>query len=185
MGAKRRPPLGLHPLAGESQDLGDRGLEVVVGDLAEGNPAQHAKRVGVAFEERLLAAGEEDAMYGLAGVGQAQAEQVADDLFAVKAHGDVTEVDLGLGAGLVALGDEGIHRSEASLDADLQASFGNVVAHDPVGQIGVLVFVQEAVGDPHRSAGRAGGCDGYRSPGADRCGSEAPRVRPQSPHRSG
>ncbi|MFE3456627.1 hypothetical protein ACFXKD_03720 [Nocardiopsis aegyptia] len=30
VGAKRRPPLGLHPLAGEPQDLGDCGLEVVV-----------------------------------------------------------------------------------------------------------------------------------------------------------
>lgn len=42
-GAERRPAFGLDPLPGESQYLGDRGLEVVVADLAERDPPSTLK----------------------------------------------------------------------------------------------------------------------------------------------
>ncbi|MGW4906318.1 hypothetical protein [Streptomyces sp. NPDC004270] len=49
----------------------------------------------VAFEERLLAAGSEDAVYRLAGIRQAHREQEHLDLLTGQTDRHVTEVDLG------------------------------------------------------------------------------------------
>jgi hypothetical protein len=51
---ERHPTLGFHTLPGKPQNLGDRGLEVVVTDLATRHPAEHPERVFVTFEEGLL-----------------------------------------------------------------------------------------------------------------------------------
>ncbi len=58
-----------------AQDLGDRGSEVVVTDLAGRHPAQRVESVDVALEERLLSEGGEDPVDRFPGVGQADANR--------------------------------------------------------------------------------------------------------------
>ena len=50
---ERRPPGGFDSLPGEPEDLGDRGPQVVVADLASGDTAERGERVDVSFQECL------------------------------------------------------------------------------------------------------------------------------------
>ena len=54
MRPERRPPLGFDPAAAEAHLL-DRGLEVVVADMPEWDPAQHRERLDVALHKGFLA----------------------------------------------------------------------------------------------------------------------------------
>ncbi|MER5432388.1 hypothetical protein [Streptomyces sp. NPDC002588] len=66
-GAAGRQAVGLHPGAGEAEDAGDRGGEVVVANFPTWYASQHFKRVEVAFEEGFLPLREEDPVDGLSG----------------------------------------------------------------------------------------------------------------------
>src|SRR5699024_10559256 len=69
-------------------------------------PAEDAEGVGVAFEEGFLSRRGTDALHGLAGVGESEAEQRASDKLAPQPDGHITEVDLCLPAREVLLWDE-------------------------------------------------------------------------------
>ncbi|MFI9339601.1 hypothetical protein [Streptomyces althioticus] len=108
-------------LAGITADgttyAGDRGAEVVVTDLAGRDAAQHAESVDVAFEERLLAAGGEDAVHGLVRIRQAHREHEAGDQLTGQAYLHVAEVHLGPRP--VGLRDKRVHHAAAGLNSDL------------------------------------------------------------------
>ncbi len=129
VGAESRPACGLHPGTGEPQNLSDGGLEVVVADLAEWHPSQHAEGVDVSLEERFLAAGGEHAVHGLARIRQPQREQHALDHLVGQSDGHLPEVDLGLGAGPVRLGHERLTRAPARLGPDLGTALRDVGAN--------------------------------------------------------
>jgi hypothetical protein len=50
---ERGPSSGFDSLPGEPEDLGDRGPQVVVADLAGGDASERGERVDVAFQECL------------------------------------------------------------------------------------------------------------------------------------
>lgn len=52
---ERRPSSSFDPLPGEPEDLGDRGPQVVVADLASRDTSERGERVDVPFQECLRA----------------------------------------------------------------------------------------------------------------------------------
>ena len=132
MRSERRPAVGLDPLTAEPNHARDRGLEVVVTDLPDRHPAEDAEGVGVAFEEGFLSRRGTDAVHGLAGVGESEAEQRASDKLAPQLDGHITEVDLCLPAREMFLWDERGCGLSTGLDPDLPASGRDVVPHHPV-----------------------------------------------------
>jgi hypothetical protein len=73
--------------------------------------------------------------------------QVAGHLLPTDPDRDVTEVDLGLGAGAMRLGDERLDRSPAGLHPDLGPSLGDIAPHDAIRHRRVML-VDEPVEDP-------------------------------------
>lgn len=147
MRAERGPSLVLRPRA-RAQHPGDRGLEVVVADLARRDAAQHAESVDVALQERLLAAGGEDAVHRLARVAQPHREQVAGDQLSGQAYLHVPEVDLRLRPGPVGLRNERVHRSAARLNLDLWTPLGDIGPDHRIGHPLRRVLVDQPVEDP-------------------------------------
>lgn len=144
---ERGPPLVLRAGA-RAEYPGDRGAEVVVTDLAGGHSAQHAESVDVAFEERLLAAGGEDAVHGLARIRQAHREHEAGDQLTGQTYLHVAEVHLRLGPRPVGLRNERVYHPAASLNSDLGATVGDIGPHHRIGHRLRPVLVQEPVEDP-------------------------------------
>jgi hypothetical protein len=101
----------------------------------------------VAFEERLLAAGGEDAVFGLARIRQAHREHEAGDLLTGQAYLHVAEV-LGLGPRPVGLRNERVYHPAASLNSDLGAPVGDIGPHHRIGHQLRPVLVQEPAEDP-------------------------------------
>ncbi|MFH9554486.1 hypothetical protein [Streptomyces sp. NPDC017435] len=99
------------------------------------------------FEEGFLAARSEDAMDGLARVGQAEREQIAGHKLAGEPDRDVAEVDLGFHAGLVSLRHECLDRCFPRLDQDLRLPVGDVAPDHLVRDVRG-VFLDQAVEDP-------------------------------------
>lgn len=99
------------------------------------------------FQERFLAAGGEDAVHRLAGVGQAQAEQAQDHTLPSQAHGHVSEVDLGLLAGSVRLRHEHLGTADSGLGPDLAPAHRDVGADHSVGDAVRVMLIEQPVED--------------------------------------
>ncbi|MFI5824923.1 hypothetical protein ACIA8I_38500 [Streptomyces rishiriensis] len=101
----------------------------------------------VAFEERLLPAGGEDAVHRLAGVGQAQAEQAADQGLPGQVYGDVPEVDLGFLPGMVGLRHEHLRAAASGLGPDLAPAHCNIDPDDAVGNPVRMMLIDQTIED--------------------------------------
>jgi hypothetical protein len=105
--AEQDPPVVLVAgPAGTLDDLGDRGGQVVVLDVPGRDAADRLERFDVALQERFLRLGRVDPVDGLAGMREPQHEHVALGPHPADHDPDLAEVDLGLLAGGVLLGDE-------------------------------------------------------------------------------
>lgn len=132
VGAQRHEAVGFDPPAA-AQDLDHGGLEVVVADLA-GDAAEELEGVGVALEKGLLGLVREGLHVGGAGVGEPHQEELGLDQ--LPSHPDLrlAPVDLGLGAGVVGLGDVALDPQ-----AELAAAPGDVLADGALGDLGALL----------------------------------------------
>ncbi len=107
--------------------------------------------MGLAFKEGFLSSRSTDAVDGLAGVRQPQAEHGAGRQLATKSDYNFAESAFGLTPGQVGLRDERVGGLATGFDADLAAAGGDVVAHHPVqNNPGCVVLVQESVEDALR-----------------------------------
>lgn len=148
VGAERDPPIGLRALPGEPQHLRDRRFEVVVADFAARHPAQHGQRVDVALEERLLAAGGEHFVDGLAGIRQPEGEQIAAGGHPRQHDVHVPEVNLRLGAGQMSLRDEHVFRPDAGLVPDLLAPHRDIGADHLIRDLVRRMLIQQPLVNP-------------------------------------
>lgn len=96
------------------QHLAHRRGQVVVADLPGRDPAQYGERVHVAFQEGFLPAGREHLVHRLAGLRQAEHEQITLGHHPGQPHPQLTEVDLGVLAGRVMLRHEHLRRAKSN-----------------------------------------------------------------------
>lgn len=96
----------------------------------------------MAFEERLLATGGEDAVHRLAGIRQTHREQEHLDLLTGQTDRHVPEVDLGFRPRHMGLRDERVQRPASRLDPYLRPADSDIGPHHRIGHPHRTVLVQ-------------------------------------------
>jgi len=147
-GPEGGPPVGLHPNPGEAEHAGHRRGQVVVADLPGRHAAQHAERMRVALEKRLLPLRSRHAVHCLAGEGQPEHEHVTQSADPGQVNVNVAEIDLGVLPGLVGLRDEHLRRPASRLDPDLRLAARDVGPDHRIGDAVPVMLGRQPVKDP-------------------------------------
>ncbi len=146
-----RPPRILHPGTAPQQHLSHGRGEVVIADLPGRDAAQLRECVHMPFQKRLLPAGREHLVHGLAGIRHAVDEQKALGHHPGQPHPQLTEIDLGLQPWRVMLRHEHLRGAASLLHPDLRPAPRHVIAHRRVRHPCRAVLIQQPRVDPlHR-----------------------------------
>jgi len=149
MRPERHPPAGLGPAAA-GQHPAHGGLEVVVANLDQPDPAEPPERVHVSFQERLLTLGQRRPVHCPARVRQPHREQRGLRLHPAQHHPQVVEVHLSLGRRRMGLRHAPGLQRPARLRGDLRPPSRDIIPHRRIRQIGRAVLIDQPGRHPAR-----------------------------------